>query len=174
MKTTLINSEKLPVWKVVYVSPRAEKKVAKRLTELGIENYVPLKREKRQWSDRQKWVELPLISGYVFVKPKPIERDLVFKAEGILNFVRSNGQDAQVSEKEIQVLRMIQEKGYYVEGHFERFKLGDLTEIIEGPFKGFKGYVSQLYDEKHYQLVIESIDFYLTIKMPSDLIKLVD
>jgi transcription antitermination factor NusG len=158
-------------WKVVYVAPRAEKKVSKRLTQLGIDNYVPLKREKRQWSDRQKWVEFPLISGYVFVRPNNANRELVFKAEGILNFVRSNGKDAEVTVREIQVLQMIEEKGYYVEGHFERLSVGDYTEIIEGPFKGLKGIITEMSDEKKFQILIESIDFHLTIKLTPELIK---
>ncbi|MBL7901687.1 MAG: hypothetical protein JNK73_06805 [Bacteroidia bacterium] len=36
-------------WKVIYVSSRAEKKVAERLKEKGIESYVPLKKELKQW-----------------------------------------------------------------------------------------------------------------------------
>ena len=51
----------------VYTRPRAEKKVNGRLEEKGYTTYLPLKKTKRQWSDRVKIVELPLISSYVFV-----------------------------------------------------------------------------------------------------------
>ncbi|HMJ47328.1 MAG TPA: transcription termination/antitermination NusG family protein, partial [Ferruginibacter sp.] len=53
-------------WYVVYTRPRWEKKVAATLDERGVENYCPLNRVNRQWSDRKKVVLEPLFKGYVF------------------------------------------------------------------------------------------------------------
>jgi hypothetical protein len=36
-------------WKVIYVNSRAEKKVGERLSLAGIESYVPIKKELKQW-----------------------------------------------------------------------------------------------------------------------------
>ena len=55
-------------WLVVYTKPRQEKKAAAALEKRGIGVYCPLKREKRKWSDRWKWVETPLFTSYVFVR----------------------------------------------------------------------------------------------------------
>ena len=44
-------------WYAVYTKPRAEKKAALALTELGIEHYLPLQTSIKQWSDRKKKVE---------------------------------------------------------------------------------------------------------------------
>ena len=55
-------------WYVVYTKPLTEKKVATRLTELGIEVYLPLYTTVRQWSDRKKKLEKPLINSVVFVR----------------------------------------------------------------------------------------------------------
>jgi hypothetical protein len=41
-------------WKALYVASRSEKKVHAFLTEMGLESYLPLKTEKKQWSDRKK------------------------------------------------------------------------------------------------------------------------
>lgn len=54
-------------WYAIRVKSRSEKKVLFDLVELQIEAYLPIQRKLRQWSDRKKWVETPLISGYVFV-----------------------------------------------------------------------------------------------------------
>ncbi|HEY2583871.1 MAG TPA: transcription termination/antitermination NusG family protein, partial [Mucilaginibacter sp.] len=43
-------------WYPVYTYPRAEKKACLALTNKGIENYLPLSRQLKQWSDRKKWV----------------------------------------------------------------------------------------------------------------------
>jgi transcription antitermination factor NusG len=57
-------------WFVLYTQPRNEKKVAERLEKLGIKAYCPMTIQVRQWSDRKKKVEVPLLNSYVFV---PIE-----------------------------------------------------------------------------------------------------
>ena len=55
-------------WYAIYTRSRGEKVVAKLLKESGLEVYLPLQRKLRQWSDRKKWVEVPYINSYVFVR----------------------------------------------------------------------------------------------------------
>ena len=57
-----------PRWYAIYVNSRAEKKVEADLTCKGIETFLPLKKSLRKWSDRKKWIDMPLIPGYCFVK----------------------------------------------------------------------------------------------------------
>ena len=54
-------------WYVLYTKPRQEKKVADGLIAIGIAAYCPLVTTIKQWSDRKKKVEVPLINSYVFV-----------------------------------------------------------------------------------------------------------
>jgi hypothetical protein len=49
-------------WYAVYTRPRWEKKVAEILTDKKIENYCPLNKVVRQWSDRKKIVHEPLFT----------------------------------------------------------------------------------------------------------------
>ena len=51
-------------WYPVYTHPRAEKKACQALLNKGIETYLPLHRQLKQWSDRKKWVEEPFIKSY--------------------------------------------------------------------------------------------------------------
>lgn len=158
-------------WKVIYVSSRAEKKVSERLQQEGIEAYVPLKKELKQWSDRKKMVETPLINGYVFVNPQPSQRDKVLQFQGVIQYVRYNGADAQVREIEIEALRSIEEKGYYVEGKFaSNLNAGDLVKIQHGPFKGLYGTVKTQTNESLYYISIEGIGYSLTVKVPEEII----
>lgn len=158
-------------WKVLYVASRSEKKVSKRLNDLGLMAYVPLKTEKRKWSDRLKTVSTPMISGYVFVQVTDKDRDLVFKAQGVLNFVRYNGGDAIVRDVEIKALRSIEEKGYYIEGEFSHsFKEGEKVMIKYGPFKGLQGSVRSIANENIYRISIESIGYTLTVKVPEEVL----
>ncbi len=159
-------------WKVLYVASRSEKKVDQRLKELGIESYIPLKREKRKWSDRMKWVSVPMISGYVFVKVNEKNRDQVFRAAGVLNFVRYNGKDAVVREEEINAIKSIEEKGYYVEAFgFDKTTIGDKVEIKYGPFKGLNGTVVHTGKEEEHIVQIEGIGYELRLKIPSEVLE---
>ena len=55
-------------WYAVNTRPRWEKKIAKVLDTKGIENYCPVNKVTRQWSDRKKVILEPLFKCYVFVK----------------------------------------------------------------------------------------------------------
>jgi transcriptional antiterminator RfaH len=158
-------------WKALYVASRAEKKIMARLIELGIEAYVPLKREKRQWSDRKKLVITPLINGYVFVRLSDKQREEVFKAAGVLQYVRYNGADAIIRDIEIEVLKSIEEKGYFAEaGPLENLSEGDRTLIRHGQFKGMRGIVERKNDKEIYTLALESIGYTLRINLPGEVL----
>lgn len=153
------------------MASRSEKKVNQRLQELGLESYVPLKTEKKQWSDRIKTVVSPLISGYVFAKVNDATREEVFKVNGVINYVRYNGGDAVVREQEIVALKSIEEKGYYIEGSFsEEWKTGDKVLIQYGPFKGLYGAIQSEAHEDVFKIAIEDIGYILTIKVPKEVL----
>lgn len=158
-------------WKVIYVSSRAEKKVAERLMAAGIEAYVPLKKELKQWSDRKKMVESPLINGYVFVKPNALQRDRVLQFAGVLQYVRYNGSDATVRNNEMEALKSIEQKGYFMEGAFvKEWKSGDRVQIQEGPFKGLYGSVAVQINEILCNINIEGIGYSLTVRLPNEVL----
>lgn len=158
-------------WKALYVASRSEKKVAARLTELGIETYLPLKKEKKQWSDRKKIVITPLINGYVFVHIHGNQREDVFKAQGVIQFVRYNGADAVIKDDEIQVLRDIEEKGYHAEaGTLEKFEAGERAIIKHGRFKGMSGFVERASGREIYTLHLESIGFSVKVNLPTEVL----
>lgn len=159
-------------WKALYVNSRAEKKVVAALREKQIEAYLPLKTELRQWSDRKKRVSVPLINGYVFVKTLPQQRDVVFTVNGVIQYVRYNGSDAIIREEEIDVLRAIELKGYYAEGHFGvDVKEGDAVAIKIGPFKGLEGKVVMTGNEHICYVAIRSIDYQLQIRLPKEVLE---
>src|ERR1043165_5850703 len=92
-------------WRALYVNSRAEKKVRDGLLGVGIETYLPLVKSVRQWSDRKKAVELPLLNGYIFVHIGDADMDQVLRVRGVVNFVRCEGRIAQVRNEEIERLR---------------------------------------------------------------------
>ena len=125
-------------WYVVRTASRAEKVVGERLLALGIENYVPVKRELRQWKTRRKWVEDVILKGFVLVRTTTKERGKVFDAVGVVRFLYFDKKLAVVTDREIEVLRVVCGMKSVVIGK-KGFVSGDEVEIIDGPLIGMAG-----------------------------------
>src|SRR4030095_10825822 len=92
-------------WYVLYTKPRWEKKVSGLLTKKQVENYCPLNRVLRQWSDRKKIVFEPLFKSYVFVRIPDNRLTEIRLTVGVINFVYWLGKPAIVRDNEIIMIR---------------------------------------------------------------------
>lgn len=148
-------------WYVVYTKPKNEKKVAKQLKELGIEVYCPLVNTIKQWSDRKKKVEIPLITSYVFVKIEEPKRDLVFQAPGVVRYLFYLGKPAKVRNVEIEALKnnLNNSQDVRVEG----LNKGEVYSLNYGPFKGEKGIVHEV-GKNRIQILLKELGIKVTIK----------
>lgn len=66
-------------WYVAYVRSCQERNVAARLASLGIEGYVPIRKEWRQWSDRKVLKDKMLLPRVVFIHCDETARLGIFK-----------------------------------------------------------------------------------------------
>ena len=132
---------------VIYTKSRAEKKVEERLIQEGIEAYCPTYTTIKQWSDRKKKIEVPLLSSYVFVRIEEFERQKVMSITGVSNFVYWQGKPAVIREKEINILKSQFKNKVIQEG-----RVGDIIEIQEGVFKGSAGEIKEI---KRKGIIIE-------------------
>lgn len=91
-------------WYVLITKPKCEKKVESNLNKIGVKAYCPTRIERRQWSDRIKKVETPLLPSMILVELQDKEREIVFEVPGALRYLFWMGKPAQVSKQEIDVL----------------------------------------------------------------------
>ncbi|MBI5219573.1 MAG: UpxY family transcription antiterminator [Bacteroidia bacterium] len=145
-------------WYAVYTKSRFEKKVLQYLKEKGIEVYVPLEKRLRQWSDRKKWVEEPLIRCYAFVRIIWKDYREVLNTHGVVRFVYFLGKPAPIPDDQIQTMKDIIENKIDVEVSSEFFKPGVPVEIIYGPLKGRKGEFISFHGKKRVQLKIDYLN----------------
>ncbi len=159
-------------WHALYVASRQEKNAMRLLNEKSIEAYTPIVKTMKQWSDRKKMVELPLLNGYLFVKISATENDKVRQTKGVVNFVRSEGKIAVVREVEIQRLKQLVELGYQMEasGIKSDFKKGEKIKIISGVLKGIEGIVIQNKEGKFINVLLESIGQSIRVKLPEEIL----
>lgn len=158
-------------WYAVYVNVKHEKKVVKKLQEHNIEAYSPVTRKLQQWTDRKKWVEFPMLSGYVFVKINILEKERVLNCRGVIAFIKFNGIEAKVKENEIDILKSIELNGYDVTQEMKDFKILDEVLVTEGPLKGLTGTVLQFHTSNYVQIQLESLNQNIKVKLPSNILK---
>jgi transcription antitermination factor NusG len=160
-------NEKLK-WKVIYVSSRQEKKVFERLQKLGITCFLPLTKKLRQWSDRKKWVEFPLFNGYLFVKPNALQRDKILEDHEVVAYVRYNGGDAIVQDKEIDTIKSILESGYSLEtiNKPDDFEVGNQVTIKEGPLKGSVVNIIRRNSKEYFLVSFDTLGHSIKVELP--------
>lgn len=155
-------------WNVVYVMSRQEKKVSKKLSELGIENYLPIARKLSQWSDRKKWVDFPMFNGYLFVRPLGMEFDRVLTIPGVVGYLKFERKPAVVQDKEIEIIRTIEREGYFAETILDPgdFEVGEKVLVVEGPLKGNKVDLVRKNNERVFLVSFDTLGQSIKINIP--------
>lgn len=132
-------------WYAAFTDSRAEKKVFNELTRVGIKCYLPLKTYKRQWSDRIKNVECPLIPGYIFVHVSTSEFYKVLLASGVRRYVCFENKPVPIPEKQIEDLKcFLQYLNSDIEVTNEPIRKGQLVRIVSGLLAGIEGEVGEI------------------------------
>jgi transcription antitermination factor NusG len=143
-------------WYVVYTRPRWEKKVVELLTRAGIENYCPLNKITRKWSDREKVVLEPIFKSYVFVRVSESQKWLVTEVAGVLNYIYWLGKPAVVPGAEIEQIKSFLNNYDEVFLQSVNLKPGDKIKVTKGVFVNLEGNVIAL-NGKQVQIYIPSL-----------------
>lgn len=157
---------------MIYVNVRHEKKVVQKLLDKHIHAYSPVVKRLQQWSDRKKWVEFPMISGYVFVKADLVEKEKILTNPAVLGFIKFDGKEAVISQREIDILKSIELTGFDVSQEAGSFNLHDEVEISQGHLKGLLGTVVQIQNEEYLQIELDSIRQSIKVKVPKQILKM--
>lgn len=152
-------------WYALYTRSRAEKKVYEQLKAIGIHAYLPLKQEKRQWSDRKKWVEVPVISSYIFVNITPVQFRKVFEANGIVAYVSYKGQAVPIPDREIEAMRKTIESKLSFSLESDTLKKGEKVTITSGPLKNIQGEIEEIKGKRKLYIRISHIGYMLVLDL---------
>jgi transcriptional antiterminator RfaH len=157
-------------WYPVCTYPRAEKKAYQALLNKGIETYLPLNRLFKQWSDRKKWVEEPLIKSYLFVRIKDHEQTEVLMTKGIARFIYFSGKIAAMPDRQIQELKLLMASPFELEITEEDLQPGEKIIIKAGPLKGLKGEIISYRSQKQLALRLENLGYSIIVHMATSLV----
>ncbi len=160
-------------WYAVYTKSRAEKKVKAELDILNIENYLPLKKEKRKWSDRVKIVEEPLLRGYIFVRVSNKEHFNVLSVNGAVRYVQWEGKPAVIPQNQIDVLKtFLLENEMDIEATTDRITKGDMVRLVVGPFSDLAGEVVEIRGRKRLLIRFKSLGYCVHAKLEENEIEI--
>lgn len=149
--------ENIYKWYPVYTRSRAEKKAYEELNRKKITSYLPLKKTVKQWSDRKKIIEEPLIKSYLFVYISSKEYAEVLMTNGIARFLYFSGEIASMPEKQIEDLKLLLATETDLELIEKDIKTGEKVIIKAGPFKGMLAETVSLHNKQRLILRLENM-----------------
>jgi transcription termination/antitermination protein NusG len=144
-------------WYAVHTRCNAERRVAMSLAEKQVEHYLPVFSEVHKWKDRNKSVDVPIFSGYLFARfvDTPAERLRVLLTSGVLRVLGSEVRAEPVPDSQIEAIRrMLAGSG----GQCFRepwLRTGKRVRVRRGPLKDVEGFLVRV---KSQARLIISVD----------------
>lgn len=105
---------------------------------------VPKEKQIQIKNGKRKVIEAKIFQGYVLVEMKMTEETwfIVRNTPGVTGFVGQGSDPTPVSENEIAKIK--KRMGVEDPKHQIDFAVGEVVSIIDGPFKGFDGALSEI------------------------------
>lgn len=105
---------------------------------------VPKEKQIQIKNGKRKVIEAKIFQGYVLVEMKLTEETwfITRNTPGVTGFVGSGTEPTPVSDSEIAKIK--RRMGVEDPKHQIDFKEGEVVSIVDGPFKGFDGAVSEI------------------------------
>jgi transcription antitermination factor NusG len=127
-------------WYAVYTWSRHERPVAERLEGQAIRTFLPLCRRLSTRKDRQKFIEVPALPGYVLVQCTlhPETRALIKKTTGVVRLVEYSGRPATIPAEQVDGLRnvLIHAADCW---SYSGTPTGPRVRLVKGPNAGVEG-----------------------------------
>lgn len=150
-------------WLVIYTRPKSEKKLAEQLRSDGIEAYCPTQQVVKQWSDRKKKIEVPLLPSMLLVNVNDNDRYKVFHRQNALRYLFWLGKPAEVTPEEVETLRALVEDSRYENFGLEKLQPGEKLDMTEMGFENVEGTV-KFVNDKECWIILENLGYIVKFK----------
>jgi len=125
-------------WFAAYTCANHERRVREQLEQRWVDSFLPVYESVRRWKDRRVRLEMPLFSGYVFVRIAPVHPRQVLQFPGVVRLGGFNGQLTPLPDDEIESLKKGLAAGVRAEPH-PFLRVGRRVRVRSGPFEGREG-----------------------------------
>lgn len=141
-------------WFAIRVKSKCEKMVAEQLRYKGYEEFLPLYRSRRKWSDRIKVMELPLFAGYLFCRFDPMNRSQILTTPGVFLIVGQGRTPIAIDAAEVESIRLAIGSGQRIEP-WPHLAVGQTVRIDTGALCGVEGTVLRFKGANHLILGVQ-------------------
>jgi transcription antitermination factor NusG len=160
-------------WFALRVKPNYEKPVSAALRGKGFEEFLPLFRSRRQWSDRVKIMDLPLFPGYLFCRLNLEERMPLITTPGFLYIVGVGKNPEPVDESEILAIQSILRSGVPVTP-WPSVVVGQKVQLKRGPLRGLVGVVAKIANQHRLYVAVTLLRRSVSVEMAPEWIQPVE
>jgi transcription antitermination factor NusG len=153
-------------WYAIRTKSRHEQVVANQLRMDGVDFYLPVTQESRQWSDRKKVISAPLFPGYVFARvPEfPSKKVQILQKPGVLGFVSNGRGAATIPDTELNGIRLLVSNRVPYASH-PYLNVGQQIRIINGALRGLEGILVSLGNKNGLVVSVGTIQRSLIIQL---------
>jgi transcription antitermination factor NusG len=150
-RAALTRPDQLP-WYALRIQSRLASVASTTLRGKGYEEFLPLYRSRRRWSDRIKDLELPLFPGYLFCRFDVGDRLMpILTTPGVVGIVGAGKTPVPVDLDEIEAIRAILRSGLAAQP-WPSLRVGSKVYIERGPLAGLEGIITNT--DKVYRLIV--------------------
>jgi transcription antitermination factor NusG len=160
-------------WFALRVKPNYEKPVATALRGKGFEEFLPLFRSRRQWSDRVKTMDLPLFPGYLFCRLKLEDRMPLLTTPGFLYIVGIGKNPEPVDESEIAAIQSVLRSGVPVTP-WPYLMVGQKVLLKQGPLRGLEGVLTKIANQHRMYVSVTLLKRSISVEVAPEWIRPLD
>ena len=129
-------------WFALLTRSNFEQTVYSTIVKKKIEAFLPKIKRKSSRKDRNLMIEVPLFSGYIFVKStfEAADQLNILKTVGAVRLLGNQSGPLAIPKSQIESLKILTSANMdLITGANIRLKKGDPVMILEGPMAGVKG-----------------------------------
>jgi transcription antitermination factor NusG len=160
-----------PVWHVLHVKPRCEKKMGEYCGAHAVACELPLREETKVYQRRRVTVHKPVFPGYVFVHFSAEERVSVLKSNLVVRDLPVVDQAHFV--RQLEQIRQALSVDPTLNA-CEAFTAGRRVRITAGPFMGLEGVVQTVRGKTRVLLNVEMIGRALSVEVGIEMLERAD
>ena len=154
-------------WYVIVAKTIHYKKAAAILEKLGCSFYLPIQKQLHYWSDRKKWVDVPILNPYIFLFTNEMERKRLYNGGDLFQFLKNSGKFATAKEEEIEKIRLLCDHSTKLKMEQLPIKNGDQVKVVCGPLSGMDGFILQENGKQRFLVKFLSLDRFASVEIDS-------
>lgn len=163
-----INTKIEPSWVAIYVKHNFEKIVFRHLINKKIETFLPVHKVLKRWSDRKKWMEVPLFKNYLFARVTPKEWVKILETRGVFNLVSFSGEVVLIPDYQIENVRRFLGASESIDVVDSNLSPGELVVITKGTLMGMQGRMVLYKGKKRIAINIEYLGKTILMDIPTE------